>query len=267
MPEISDIELMQFADGMLDVAAQEMIEVELARSPELRERLEAFLITGKTLARLFEPVVKAPIPDRLTETILQSSVAHSTQALHKEVQPRLRDLFSLFPPDLLSAIWRPSTAVLVTALTCAVCVGVGVMWAVRSDTLVGPAAETMAQALETIPSGSKKEFALASRGAASLKPISTFRHRDSRYCRQYELALSVGRGFVGFACRDADGAWQIERDVVTIVNHDEKSETVRPAAPAGVQIIDDAIEKVAIGDSIEKESEQILIQGGWRAER
>lgn len=267
MSGISDIELMQFADGMLDDAAQGMIEVELATSPELRERLRAFLITGKTLARLFEPVAKAPIPARLTETILQSSAARPPRALRNEAQSRSSRLFAVFSADLLSTMWRPSPAAMATALICAMGVGAGVMWALQPDSLAGPVPESMAHALEMTPSDMKSQFVLASRGAASLKPTFTFRHRDGRYCRQYELALSVGPGFVGFACRGADGSWQIERDAVAIVDHDDKSKPVRPAGRAGAQIIDDEVEKVAIGDSIEKESEQILIQRGWRAER
>ena len=57
MPEVSDVDLMELADGTLTGPRRRIVEAELAKHRELRERLEVFRVTGQALAQLFDPVV------------------------------------------------------------------------------------------------------------------------------------------------------------------------------------------------------------------
>jgi hypothetical protein len=267
MPGVSDVDLMQLADGTLGPADRKRVEGELAQDPDLRERLDAFLATGKVLAHLFEPVVRAPVPDRLVDVILRPDNL-PPRTLHRQGPTRRGGLRDLFARRLPSLDWALSPATLAAAIVCAIALGASIFWAVRPDSLVGVAPEVVARALEGTPSGERSAFTLVLRGAASLEPSFSFQHRDGRYCRQYELALGGGRGFVGFACRSATGDWQIERDAVAAVRHDEGSKTtIKPAGTSAAQDIEDAVDRVMVGDPLESERELRLMRGGWRADR
>jgi surface antigen len=269
MYAVSDVELMQFADGTLDPEVRARVEAELARSQALRERLDAFVVTGRSLARLFDPLVEAPVPDRLLKTLMQpdGSTPQRQYRSGGALWQRLRDLIA---DSSVSAPWRLAPAACAAAVLGVVAVGAGAIWGLRPslpDSLVGPTSEAMALALERTPSAGRSRFSLAARGNASLEPTFSFQHRDGRFCRQYEMALTGGKGFIGFACRSPDGSWIVERDVVASVRHDDGPDGIRTAGKPSVQAIEDAVEGVMVGDPIEKDREQALIQGGWQTRR
>jgi anti-sigma factor RsiW len=69
MDEISDEMLMAFADGELQPDDLRAVRHALTNDPSLRERLECFLRTKCRLARPFDDVLRAAIPEKLLSII------------------------------------------------------------------------------------------------------------------------------------------------------------------------------------------------------
>jgi hypothetical protein len=272
MPEIGDVQLMQYADGTLPPSERQAIEHEIRANPELQARLRPFLTTGKALARLFEPVSHAPLPDRLVETIWRQDPLASAPLLHRMAPARLWQRLENVWPSM-----TPGRAGF--AFATAVTMAIGAAWWVAEQssriqlpgTLVGLASESVAHALETTPSGQVVGLQSGPWTTAALRVEYSFRHRDGRYCRQYELGLEDNRGFVGVACRAAAGKdWRIEVDAATTVTFGDHDKQVKPAGEVDDQkgkaaraVAEAAVDQMIVGDVLEKDQETALIRGGW----
>jgi anti-sigma factor RsiW len=69
MAEISDEILMAFVDGELDANEQRVVREALTKNPAFIERLECFVLTKARLARPFDDVLKAALPEKLLSII------------------------------------------------------------------------------------------------------------------------------------------------------------------------------------------------------
>jgi hypothetical protein len=261
MPEVSDVDLMELADGTLTGPRRRIVEAELAKHPELQERLEVFRVTGQALAKLFDPVVRAPLPSGLLEAIQHTAPAHASRVVpftrskgRVEVQPPARS-------------WALSSGmVLAAALVAAVGIGAAI-WSLQSDSGSGFVATPLALALEKTPSARTAGLELPGYGPGVFKADLSFQHVDGRYCRQYELSFESGSGFAGYACGAGNGRWRIEKEAEVTLTKADVPSTIRPAGQnPGVKAIDDAVGSVIRGDALEPDRELALIRRGWQVE-
>ena len=262
MLEVSDIDLMRLADGTLADPRRGVVEAEIAADPELQERLEAFLVTGKALAQLFVPIAEAPVPERLLATLRPGANA-TPKRLHRDARPVAggwRDWFAA----VLQPEWRLSPMTAAAALACVGAIGAAITLTMPQDTFVGEAPQALAKALETVTSDNKNTtIALGASDSAAFVVDLSFQHRDGRFCRQYYWGLDGTRAFVGFACSSGSGEWHIEKDGVAPVRTATNSD-IRPADPGPtVQALEKAVDEVMVGDALEIERERALIQKGW----
>lgn len=272
MLEVSDIDLMRLADGTLAGPRRSVVEAEIAANPELQERLEAFLVTGKALAQLFVPIAEAPVPERLLARI-RPGANETPKRLHREARTAAggwRDWFAA----VLQPEWRLSPMTAAAALACVGAIGAAIMLTVPQDTFVGDAPRALANALEKVPSDPKAtRIALDASGNALFAVDLSFQHRDGRFCRQYYLGLDGPRAYVGYACSSGTGEWRIEKDAIapvrTVTNpQDSRPSVIRPSDEGPtVQAVEKAIDEVMVGDSLEPHREHALIQKGWPREK
>jgi len=267
MPEVSDVDLMELADGTLTGPRRRIVEAELAKHRELRERLEVFRVTGQALAQLFDPVVKAPLPSALLEAIQHTAPAHASRVVpftrskgRVEVQGRIADA-----PSRCS--WALSSGMALAAALVAV-VGMGAaIWSLQSDGGSGFVAAPLALALETTPSARTAGLELPGYGPGVFKADLSFQHVDGRYCRQYELSFESGSGFVGYACGAGNGRWRIEKEAEVTPTKADVPGVIRPAGQnPSVKAIDDAVGSVIRGDALEPDRELALIRRGWQVD-
>lgn len=261
MPEVSDVELMELADGALVEPRRQFVEVELARRPELQQRLAVFRVTGKALGRLFDPVMEASLPPTLIETIRHGGSARALHLISEAAPARKPGRFA----DALSVTgWRFSSG-MAWAATVAAVVGLGaVFWSLRSDSVSGLAAAPLALALQTTPSDQSAGLVLPGYGPGVLKPDLSFQHVDGRYCRQYEVSFATGSGLVGYACSAGNGGWRIEKEVEMAPAKVDQPGVIRPAGPhPNVKAIDDAVDGIIRGDALETDKVLALIRSGW----
>ncbi len=164
------------------------------------------------------------------------------------------------------------------AIAAAVTMAIGAAWWVADqssrlqlpETLAGMASESIARALETAPSGRVVGLQSGPSTAAALRVEYSFRHRDGRFCRKYELGLEDTRGFVGVACRAAAGGdWRIELDAATTITFGDHDKNVKPAGDTDEQkgkalaVTEAAVGQMIVGDVLENDREAELIRSGW----
>lgn len=94
MSEISDEMLMSYADGALAGPLRDRIALALKTDPELARRLVAFENTGRPLSRLYDEVLREPVPERLISAIRNAPVA----------SPQLRSAVRSQPQGLIDRI-------------------------------------------------------------------------------------------------------------------------------------------------------------------
>jgi len=264
MPEVSDVDLMELADGTLPEPRRRMVEAELARHPELRQRLEAFLVTGKALARLFDPVIDAPLPPGLLGTIERDpSPAPRVLPFATDHAAARRQRAAVRP----GWGWAFASGMSLAATVVAVVGVAAVIWTLQPEGDSRLAAGALALALEKAPSYQKTELSLAGYGLGVARSDLSFQHVDGRYCRQYVVGFKTGGGFVGYACSAGQGRWRIEQEIEIAAGDSALTEALRPAGPhPAFEAIDEAAGKVSRGDALASDQELAVMRRGWTAE-
>lgn len=274
MFELSDEVIMAFADGELPPAERARVERAIAADRALGERVALFQATRVTLQRAYAPVLSAPIPDRLLDAIYKTpmpsvpAVEYAPGAgARLGLLQRLRELLGLSGGATLRVGLGYAAAL-------ALGLGFGIWSAVewrRADTqeyalvAMGPggmvAGGALARALESAPSG----HTVADRGLA-MTPVLSFRAKDQRVCRQYELGLEGGAAVAGFACRDTSGTWAIKVQTAAAAGAKAtvREGQYRPAGRDAVAILEAAIGDAMHGDVLLAEDEARLIARGWK---
>jgi anti-sigma factor RsiW len=275
---ISDEVLMAFADGVLPDHEQARVAGRIAADAGLKARLQPFVVTRAELPALFAEAAGGPIPERLLKTVREAPLATaraksrtstSSPGLLSQVLQSVTD--RLFPPGL-GLIHAFTVAALLAG-------GAGAGWlAAKSST--GPrspgtvqsqdvafndglmfATGALAQALETAPSAPSD----ATAGIGSITPVLSFAANDHRFCRQYEMAPDAGKRFGGFACRNADGAWQVVfHSALAAPSPAANTTGYETAAGPGLAALESAIDKFGDGGRLERDQEAALIAKGWK---
>jgi hypothetical protein len=195
---ISDETLMRFVDGDLPPDERSVIVGEVARNPDLTQRLEAFRFTKEELAAAFAPALEAP--PELIEKILRGAAPASRFSPWK---PSLVATAGLDRPNL-----RRQGMAIAAAVTLLLAGGAG--WMLRDSTrpdhagLVAP--PSLQRALEETPS----EASVKLPGDLSIRPRSTFASLQKRWCREYTVIYANRMGAPALACRGDDGIWRVE---------------------------------------------------------
>ena len=264
------------ADGMLSPDQRAALRVALARNPELQERYESFRFTRDPLARRFEPLLEASVPERLLRAVGKSPSSRARPAVTASVRAGFAWLGQVLSTPVLSP------ALAVPALAVSIAAG----WLLQTATgggpssdAHGPIASARAQhALEVTPSGVKVDVARGVR----LEPRFTFATEDKAWCRQYILSYGEPQEAGGVACRDGDGVWQlvIETSLTApppppskgplpageppLADHDGPLPAVEPPLPDHERILDSVRSQLKDGDVLGREEEEERIAEHWK---
>ena len=253
--QMSDDVIMIYADGGLTPEQREVVREALSRDPELMQRYESFVFTRAMVARPFDSVLSAPVPDKLLRVLKAPGLARAPGA-GASAFARLLEAF------------RMPTFSLATAIP-ALVVAAGLGWVIHYTTPVPPesggfaASGALQQALESTPRGSSARIA----EGVTLQPTYTFATARGAWCRQFEVTYAPALRSEGMACRKADGAWNI------IAQTDPGPPAAAPApgkfAPAAGA--DDGLDalraRIKQGDVLDRNEEQRLIEQQWSTGR
>ena len=196
---ISDETLMRFVDGDLPPDERSVIAGEVARNPDLAQRLEAFRFTKEELAGAFAPALEAP--PELIEKILRGAAPASR--ISRWNLPSLAATTGAKRPNLRRDVMAIAAAV---ALLLAGAVGWILHDSVRSDYAGLVAPPSLQRALEETPS----EVSAKLPGDLSIRPSYTFASLQKRWCREYTVIHANRVGAQALACRGDDGIWRVE---------------------------------------------------------
>lgn len=204
MTNITDADLMAYADGVLPRHLRPLVRQALVRDPALLEKLESYLITNRGLAAPFDRL--PPVPGRLRRLLLAPASPHPGERWWFALRRALNE------------------------------VRAAERWRLPAWSLAGLAALMAATVLAwqlSLANGSRPQLAeleakgLLLRGGqfqrvleqmesnvatelASLKPTGTFLGRHNEWCRQYEVTRGQEARLAGIACRDNAGTWHVK---------------------------------------------------------
>jgi len=275
MSELSDEIIMAYADDELPAAERTRVERAIAADPGLGARLAMFRATRETLHRAYAPVMAAPIPDRLLDAVYKSPMPAAPNGTVRA--PRCGSLAERVRSFLGLDGAAPVRVGLGYAAVLALGLGVGLFWsatglrhgggaapsvvAIAPDGMVAEGA--LARALETSPSGGTT---VADGAALQVTPVLSFRSRNRRYCRQYEIGTGGGASLAGLACRSTGGVWVVQMQ--TAVAGGGRTENVpgkyRPASRDAAPALEAVVGALMDGDALMAADEARLLASGWK---
>lgn len=207
--DFTDEELMAYADGELPEDRASAMDLALADSVELADRLALFIETRSVAKEAWEPALHAPVPDHLVQRVRELAAAD------QKAQTVSDDTVVAFQPKpsapAATPLWKLPLA---ASLALAVGLGAGLMLSPNSSDGLGSieiAALTDARiiaALNTVPSG---EDTLLTDGAR-IAPIATFFDGAQTLCREFEFDRTDGMTIVSVACQRG-GQWDVQMAV------------------------------------------------------
>ena len=253
-PMITDEDLMRYIDGTLDPARRAIVRLELARDPALVERLEAFLITRGPLTGVFDPVVAAPVPDKLLAPFRAR-----------------RRFFGLLPSargDRKAARLR---APLLAAA--AVCVLVAGAWIVRQSVydatgsgrydfvVLDDQSVIGLPKVQAILEGNLSGVPGTVSERLSVKPLSTLVTPRGTWCREVSLEFSTGPRGRSVACRQANGTWLVPGASAANKPYEVAAGGSQPKSAD--EILLDSVKQL-MGQPVTPAREKALLAGHWR---
>jgi hypothetical protein len=249
-PGISDEELMRYADGVASTEERNRIDEARARDPGVARRLACYTRTASCiLAPPFDPILDAPVPERLLAAATGRTTPAAAAAGRKPATGLIDRLIDALRRSLPSGPTAIGVALALAAVAGLILAGPGLR------PMPGDAFGT---ALETAESRALITFS-SSDGPRTLTPILTFQDKAQRFCRVYELTRSGKSTLTGIACREA-GTWQ------TVFESDSGAlPSAGQVAPAGSDVeLNRRLEEMRGGDALGREEEVELLRKGWK---
>jgi anti-sigma factor RsiW len=267
-------------DGRLSPDQRAALGAVLTRNPRLKELYGSFRFTRDPLARPFDVVLTAPLPDSLLRTVREipsprmrrsrpprtswagKSWARKSWA-RKSWARKGRASLAWFAEVLHAPAFSPAVAL--PALAVSIAAG----WLLHTATGAGanardPLASAVAQyALEATPSDVAVDLAHGVR----LKPRLTFARPDKAWCRQFTLSYPESLESGGVACRNEAGVWQVLMETgLTAAGPAPSASSHLPAGPPPSEsegILDSVRSQLKKGDVLGRQEEAERIAEHW----
>lgn len=271
MSEISNEELMAYADGEIADDMRIRVEAYLAHDPNAQKRLAVFTATGRNLADLFDRPMHEPVPARLIHGIVPPSDDAGASQIARLSDVKVVPLQSRRRPSSMAMPTRALAASLAGLLAAGSSIWFlkhaspdarstfGLAMSANGEKIAG---DGLASALETVPSGKTAVRTITSE-TASIRPTFSFASLTSSYCRQYEIFRQEPTGLTGVACRQQNGSWQIEIQRPSAA-HRSSSDTVLPAGKEDLAPIEAVVDGLISGDVLGPDDEARAMSSGWR---
>jgi hypothetical protein len=252
--EITDELLVAWVDDELDAAQRAMVSSVLAGNPALSRRAEEMRLARDLLREAFplRPDVSVPAPIEAAANRLAEACAQ---------RPSRRRPQSLFQRRR----WRYA---FVAGLVLCVAASVSYLaWRGESESTLRPVTALMRigpdtplhRVLESTPSA---EVVNVSAEDAAMRAVLTFRAKDGRFCREFEILASSG-GSTGIACRE-NGNWRAEV-LLGGAAAPPNSNYYTPAAAADESAVAEVVERLMEGDPLSAQQEARVLASDWRA--
>lgn len=239
--EVTDLMLMQLADGELDGEIAERIRAALADDPDMHARYARFAATRAATQQAFNAVLQAPVPASLVQSVLATDMATAPPA--RRSKPSM--------PGWLAWLRAPNASAYAGWAVAGVALAVLALPSnPPPDITLGPARAALASVLESQPSGQ-----VVRQGGLGLVALATHPSQGT-HCRDFAADRGDGQT-LGVACRQPDG-WRVVAAVNVPGGRD-----VRPAS-ADDPLLAALLERMDAGAPLSAEAEAALLRRGWR---
>jgi len=256
---IGSDDVMRYADGVLPANQHPAVRDALVKDPALMHSFESFLFTRGPLARPFDDVIAAPVPEKLLALVREPVSPRTSPAAAPARAGSLARLVAAFRMPAFSPAFAIPTVLVAAAA------GWLAHYALQNDFVPlenrGFAAwASLQQALEQTPRGASASLVKG----LTFKPTFTFASLQRTWCRQYELGYGAALRSGGLACRTRDGGWR----VIALTEPEPPAASPGPGqiVPAGgvEDGLDETRAQIKAGDVLGREEEERLIQGHWQ---
>jgi hypothetical protein len=250
--EITDELLVAYVDDELDAAQRTMVRSVLDNDPGLCRRADDMRLARDLLREAFPLKPGASVPPSIDAAAnrLAEACAHR---------------FSGPPQAVPFRNWRKYAI----AAGVVLCVTVGasyLAWRAASAPTRQPVTSVMRVdpntalhgVLESTPSA---EVVNVPAEDAAVRAVLTFRSKDGRFCREFEILAGSG-GSTGIACRD-HGEWRAEVLVSTAAASSDGT-SYTPAGQSDERAVAEVAERLIRGDPLSAQEEARVLAGGWR---
>ncbi|HEY1124199.1 MAG TPA: hypothetical protein VGE65_01090 [Sphingobium sp.] len=235
--------LAAYADGELSPADAAKVEEAIAAQPDLAKQVEAHRALRAQLSAHFDPILDAPVPDRLADLLRPRE---SAQVIDLAAVRRTREgeLPVTKAPRTRWAMGGALAASLALGLVVGRVAIPGGSVASENGQLV--ARGELANALTT-------QLASAQDGK-DVRILLSFEAKDGRYCRGYEQGATAG-----IACREGSD-WQLVRTQSGVPS---KSQSPYAQASSQTAEIMTAAQDMAAGNALDATAERAARNGDW----
>jgi hypothetical protein len=249
---ITDEQLMAYADDELDVETRRHVDAAMARDPEIAAAIERHRRMRQRLRTTFDPVLVEKVPDRLLATVNAVPAANSSAAQVVGFATRRRK-------TLRHWAW-PEWGAIAASLIVGVLAGQmswrsapGDLFATRDGELVARAelAEVLSNKLANEPATEGIRVALS------------FRSKKGEYCRAFiATPRAASSTLAGIACHERD-EWQMQtlaRQRAETANTSTYRQAASALPPSVIATVSDAME----GEPLDVSAENAARAAGWR---
>jgi hypothetical protein len=251
--EITDELLVAYVDDELDSAQRTMVNSVLDTDPALRRRAYEMQLARDLLREAFPLRCEASIPASI------DAAANRLAKARARGSPRLPLMF-------LFQNWR-KYAVAAGVILCLTGGASYLAWRIGSESARQPITALLRidpgtplhGVLEFSPSA---EVINVPAAGAAARAVLTFRAKDGRFCREFEILADSG-GSTGIACR-AQGEWRAEL-LVAVKNAPPDSNYYTPAGESDEPAVAGVVDRLIQGDPLSAQEEARLLASRWRA--
>jgi hypothetical protein len=253
--DITDELLVAYVDDELDADQRAMVRSVLDTNPALCRRADEM--------RLARDLLREAFPLRP-----EASVPASIDAAANRLAEACAGRFTRRPPAFLFPSW-PKYAVAAAVALCVTGSASYVAWRLGREPTRQPVTSLMRigentplrGVLESAPSA---EVIKLPTEDAAVRPVLTFRAKDGRFCREFEIFAASG-GSTGIACREREGEGDWRAQVmVSTAGAPPNSNYYTPAGQSDEPALDEVVDRLIEGDPLSAEEEARALASGWR---
>lgn len=276
MTRLTDEQLMAYADGDPLGAAHEIVDrMRSGLSAEEQRALDDFRRTGELVRRAYLEDAVEPPPPALVAMILGHQPDAKGVAAPSGVtgadQPA--DVIAIKPRSTLP---RPAAGLgLAMAASLAALFAAVFLWSmpgartdIAHDLVPGPveAGSALANVLETQGSGHPVPAGRSSDGRDHLMVAGTFRDRNARICREFEvLDVDLVPRLAAVACRSGEtGSWRVEGTAAIARQDGGDGTSFAPAGAPEQEALAALMSLLGAAEIMKPEEERRLIESAWR---
>jgi anti-sigma factor RsiW len=249
--------LMAFADGELDGPDREAVERAIDEDPDVAARVAMFMETRERVSGAFGKVLSERPPERLFEAVLGAGAIKGASLGRMEAGAAV-PLEAPANENRRALAWRHLALAASVAAATAGLAGF-LAGTARNDPATALAAAASApDAIGTLLSSPAEGQASPLAGSASATVTGTYRLRDGRICRTFEVRHQASRtGAEAIGCRQG-GGWRLEVALPRALDDG----LFRPAS--GGATIDTFLDAGGAGQALPKADVERAGREGWQ---